>query len=547
MPLPFFPLAIPALCVYCTQTVTTYSGATMRRMWMMAAAVLAVMGCIGLADAAAGEFSSQEFAKQAELDLDFLSRQRIQLQAFQQYLQDNEALFLRQPRLRRVLTVAQKDTIRSTWQSLLDRYYALDSLRQAHEDFAELPDRPSQFLSCQCYASAFLLQYRHALEFLAIDKANPEFDIILNEPMPDQGLPANTYADFKFRFLNAAMATEFAALQARAAVYRQQGLVAPDSMDGDTKIIWQMGRGPGLAMTASNAKTVLRRGIRRAWFPVQAGISEWMGDTTVAPDRAPLITAEQRAGLKPRLRPGDILLERREWYLSNIGLPGFWPHAALYIGTPAERRAWFSDEITRKWVRSQGVSNGEFEDLLIAQHPDVYRQSLVPMADGVVRIIEAMSEGVVFTSFEHSTACDSLAVLRPRVTNPARGRAILRAFAMHGRPYDFDFDFLTDSAIVCTELVCKAYEPDGTTGPRELCFPRVEMLGRQVTPANEMVRVFDQEFGLFERQTDLVAFFDGNLAECRAVPADAEAFRASWRRPKWQIIATALTAAEDKD
>jgi hypothetical protein len=513
----------------------------------MAAAVLAAMGCILLADVSADEFQVREFAKQANLDLDFLSRQRIQLQAFQQYLQDNEGLFLRQPVSRRVLTVTQKDAIRSTWQSLLDRYYALDSLRQAHENFTDLPDRPSQFLSYQCYAAAFLLQYRHALEFLAIDKANPEFDVILNEPMPDLGLTANTYADFKFRFLNAAMAAEFAALQARSVVYRQQGLTFSDSMDNDTKIIWQMGRGPGLAMTAANAKTVLSRGIDRAWFPIQAGVSEWMGDTTVAPDRTPLITPEQRAELKPRLRPGDILLERREWYLSNIGLPGFWPHAALYIGTPEERRAWFNDELTRKWVRTQGISTGEFEDLLIAQHPDVYRQSLVPMADGVVRIIEAMSEGVVFTSFEHSTACDSLAVLRPRVINPARARAILRAFAMHGRPYDFDFDFLTDSAIVCTELVCKAYEPDGTTGPRGLRFPRIEMLGRQVTPANEMVRVFDQEFGLFEQQMELIAFLDGNLAGHNAVAADAEAFRASWRRPKWHILTTALTATEDRN
>jgi hypothetical protein len=513
----------------------------------MAAAVLAVMGCIGTAAMAAGEFSSRKFAKQAKMDMDFLSRQRVQLQAFQQYLLDNEALFLRQPVPRRVLTVAQKDTIRCTWQSLLDRYYALDSLRQAHADFTELPDRPSQFLSYQCYASAFLMQYRHALEFLAIDKANPEFNIILNEPMADQGLPANTYADFKFRFLNAAMAAEFAALHARAVVYRQQGLVVPASMDGDTKIIWQMGRGPGLAMTAANAKTVLGQGVGRAWFPIQAGISEWMGNTTVAPDRAPLITDEQRAVLKARLRPGDILLERREWYLSNIGLPGFWPHAALYIGTPEERRAWFSDELTKRWVRTQGITTGEFEDLLIALHPDVYRQSLRAMADGAVRIIEAMSEGVVFTSFEHSTACDSLAVLRPRVTNPARARAILRAFAMHGRPYDFDFDFLTDSAIVCTELVCKAYEPDGTTGSRGLRFPLVEMLGRQVTPANEMVRVFDRELGTEDRQMELIAFLDGNLAERRAVSADAEAFRASWRRPKWHILATALAATEDQD
>jgi len=31
--------------------------------------------------------------------------------------------------------------------------------------------------------------------------------------------------------------------------------------------------------------------------------------------------------------PGDVLLERRNWFMSNIGIPGFWPHVAFFIGT----------------------------------------------------------------------------------------------------------------------------------------------------------------------------------------------------------------------
>jgi hypothetical protein len=109
-----------------------------------------------------------------------------------------------------------------------------------------------------------------------------------------------------------------------------------------------------------------------------------------------------------------------------------------------------------------------------------------------------------------------------------------RAFHYAGRPYDFDFDFLTDSALVCTELVSKAYEWDGELPGLDL--PTVEVPGRQVTPANLIARQFDEDYGGAHQQFDLVAFLDGHEAAGNAIPAGLDTFRHSWRRPKWYVL-----------
>lgn len=67
---------------------------------------------------------------------------------------------------------------------------------------------------------------------------------------------------------------------------------------------------------------------------------------------------------------------------------------------------------------------------------------------------------------------------------------------------------MTDSALVCTELVFKAYEPN--IGGQGLWLPAIELMGRLAMPANEIVRQFDEQFGWEGQQFDLIAFLDGN-------------------------------------
>ncbi|MGZ8899435.1 MAG: YiiX/YebB-like N1pC/P60 family cysteine hydrolase, partial [Limisphaerales bacterium] len=351
--------------------------------------------------------------------------------------------------------------------------------------------------------------------------------------VPDIGLDANGYSKFKFQFLNAGRGIEFAAREVVFASYaRKQTPPNAEVLEAHTKRIWQMGKGRGQQMTLGNAGKILRKVGFNAWLPIQTGVSEWMGDTKVYRSKKSLISPEQIAALK--LEPGDIMLQRRDWYLSNIGLPGFWPHAALYIGTAEERKAYFNDPEVIEWVRTAGEPSGDLDKLLQARYPEAYEWTSKSEHGHPYRVLEAISEGVTFTTLEHSADADSMAVLRPKRTKKEKAAALYRAFYYAGRPYDFNFDFDTDASLVCTELVCKAYEPSGdSTG---LTFPVDTMLGRKVVPANLIVRQFDESYGTEQQQLELVQFLDAKERSKRAVLSTVEAFRQSWRRPKWHIL-----------
>jgi len=423
-----------------------------------------------------------------------------------------------------------------TWQAYLDHTLALDSLGSAYADLYERRRKGRKRDAFRIGYAAFLAQYRHALEFIELAEKNPQLHVVLNEQVPELGLPAGTYSRLKRGFLSVARGTEFARLSALYTLYEDTSDSAlARGIEEDRKAVWRAGKGTGPLLTAKNAARVVRDMGFTAWFPVQKGVSQAMGDTKVWRSEKSLIAPRQIRRILHRLEPGDILLERREWYMSNVGLPGFWPHAALYIGTAEQRRAYFSDPEVLEWIRGIDPEREDLDDLLAARYPNASAEAARPREDGhAARVIEAVGEGVIFTSLEHSADADSLVVLRPRLPKWAKARALYRAFHYSGRPYDFNFDARTDAALVCTELVYKSYEADGTgVGLR---LPLIEALGRPVTPANEIARMFDEQFGTEEQQLDFVLFLDGHERKRSAVFADVDGFRRSWRRPKWHIL-----------
>src|SRR5215203_848223 len=279
----------------------------------------------------------------------------------------------------RLLSENDRQEVRGTWKALLDYYLALDSLARYHAEAYALAGTRELVPSFHLARGAFLAQYRFALDFIQRTDNDPKLAILLNDAVPELGLPRGSYDQFKFRYLNVAAASQFAAYGTVARL-----LPVPTDPDlarairEDEARIWKAGKGKAEALTAVNAVNVVKKLGSRLSFPVQAGISEWMGDTKVLRQGRALISPEQIAAMRPRLEPGDVLLERRKWYMSNVGLPGFWSHAALYVGTPEERRARFGGPEVRRWVVAQGEASGDLERLLRRRYPRTYALALAP-------------------------------------------------------------------------------------------------------------------------------------------------------------------------
>jgi uncharacterized protein YycO len=440
----------------------------------------------------------------------------------------------------RMSTQAQRQEIRRTWLNFMDQVMALDSIGKQYTDFYLKLEKAGKKKAFRMAYSAFLLQYRYGLEFIGLAERDACLHTILNEPDNALGLPEGTYSQLKFRFLNVGRGSEFLRLNTIYRYYRPDPeSILTKGINEDVRELLKAGMGKGSLLTIKNALKIVKNAGVTAWFPVQKGVAQWMGDTKVARPFKVLIKKSQIEEILPKLEPGDILLERREWYLSNIGLPGFWTHAALFIGTSEMRNQYFSDPEVIKFLEKFGKKSETLDQLLKARYPYSYNLCGGIQADGYrPMVIEAVSEGVVFTTIQHSLAADSAAVLRPSLPKVEKALAILRAFHYSGRPYDFNFDFLTDSELVCTELVYKGYE--GTETTKGLKLPLKSMLGKRLISANDIAELYAEEHNSGKQQFDFVCFLDGYEHLGKAVIATKEDFLKSWERPKWHVVLQAI-------
>jgi len=156
------------------------------------------------------------------------------------------------------------------------------------------------------------------------------------------------------------------------------------------------------------------------------------------------------------LQPGDVLITRHTRALSNLFLPGFWPHAALYVGDRAS-------------VEAMGVN-------LRPHCREHWRERDV--------VLEARKDGVRLRPLHDTLAVDSVLLLRPAIEPSQVPKALEQALRHEGKQYNFDFDFFTDDRLVCTEVVYRAFQ-----GVGEMNIPLSSRYGRPTLSAEDLVSI----------------------------------------------------------
>jgi hypothetical protein len=436
------------------------------------------------------------------------------------------------------LSSSQRQKIRDVWWSFLEPMIALDRLKRRYYGWYGVDYLLHAPLHARSYAIVFgalCAQVDAGQELLELVSGKKLVQALFDEEMPELGVPRGTFSALRSRLGRARDHSFVPAGSEWFSLWIRRHLAGPNGErvirlveDRSRRALDRLLRG-GVVRTAENKSELLKSKAFEAWFPVQKEVAEWAGDTRVVTENRRLISDDNLKAMKQKLQPGDILVERRNWYLSNVGLPGFWPHAALYTGSQDDIRAFFdADPDVQKQF-------GKLSEHLSRRHPRAWKALGEKDRDGHAHsVVEAVSEGVVATSFEHSCGADYAAALRPRFSKLDVARALDRALGYFGRPYDFNFDFATDAAIVCSELVMKAYEPvhDG----KGLVVPWVTVAGRRAVPPTEIVRTFAAELGKDDAQLEFVAFLEGREKERKAVDADPKTLAESVSRPKWDLL-----------
>ncbi len=183
------------------------------------------------------------------------------------------------------------------------------------------------------------------------------------------------------------------------------------------------------------------------------------------------------AEMQSTLRTGDILLEKTPFRLTDKLIPGYWGHAAIWIGTEQE-------------LRELGIWDNP---LVQKYHKDIKAGHLV---------VEALRSGVEMNPLKRFLNIDSIGVVRRSGLSALdRKTIVLQSLRQVGKAYDFNFDVESLEKVYCSKLIYLAYH--GIDWPVQEAFGRTTF-----TPDDVAVNIFSED------SLQLVSFYhDGQKVQ----------------------------------
>jgi hypothetical protein len=468
-----------------------------------------------------------------------------------------------------VLYQEYRDVALSVWVRSMDYWLALETLVDRYGDFHVLEGADQRRRAFLVLYAAYLAQARFAQEWTQLADRNPALAALFNEPVPALGLKEGAYSNLRDRGGSPQARQDLKAIRSYYARIGGAKALKRRPPGGEKDIVslaGSFGVADGVRKSTHTRLLLPQPKWAEATFSTRAAYAidtfrYWFQmDPATGTRPHVLIWDEQALRFAQELEPGDILLVRRENFVGEIGLAGYWHEAGVYVGTPGQRRRFFkSDKSAGERVRalyekaapetvvSEKESKterwkGKAGDFLKDLNPwraqassaaAVVEQDAgpVPEKPEAPSVFHVGPKGVAMEKMTLFAAADAVAALRPRLSKRARSEALIRCFELMGKTYDYRHDFRSDAAVSGAELVDRAYR----AGRKEdgLSFPWSESAGRWSMSANAIARKFDAEFGTPGRQLDWVLFSDAIEHKQASESSTLEEFRRSWRRPKW--------------
>lgn len=440
------------------------------------------------------------------------------------------------------LTIDEQEELKKDWDDFLQTAIASEYITDKHRYFPQISVLKETDLHAQSFIISYALYMKKFEYFHKIIEAvgsNSEVRLILNEHSPTFG-DKNSFQNVSERYF----ATNSFLRRNIGYVYHQ--IISPDletRINPEYKVLIEVADASYKYIFKNLSSHLTHRSIyytnnlndtiTDSWLPIQKTVFvDTIGNIHVGDRTEKFITIADIETMKKSLNPGDIFVARKNWYASNVGIPGFWTHAGIYTGNLDDLERYFANIFP---YSKDGTTYNTFPDLLAAKYPEVLRLYQSHDAQGFKpSVIESETKGTNLNSLEYSAHVDFFGVMRTNLSKPDILESLLRAFAHHSKPYDYEFNLQTKDEIFCSELVFDAFIK--TNQKAGITLPTSVVAGKEIVAPQDIVMKFVNERADPNPELSFIYFLDGKETTGTVTIASEKDFIESYSRPKYSFL-----------